>query len=199
MTQRKRIAAIVTEYFSGSHADVIVTKFLKGFPTDGGFLEPRVSLESLYIDQISESDIGVELAAEYGVQVYPSIVQALTLGGDELAIDGVLLIGEHGDYAWNEKQQQLFPRKYFLEQICGVMATSGRPVPVFSDKHLSYNWHDAQWMTDRMSELGAPFMAGSSLPVVWRNPWLEHELETPLGRSRGDWLLRFGDLRLPHT
>ena len=183
MTQRKRIAAIVTEYFSGSHADVIVTKFLKGFPTDGGFQEPRVSLESLYIDQISESDIGVELAAEYGVPVYPSIVQALTLGGDELAIDGVLLIGEHGDYAWNEKQQQLFPRKYFLEQICGVMATSGRSVPVFSDKHLSYNWHDAQWMTDRMSELGAPFMAGSSLPVVWRNPWLEHELETPLDEA----------------
>ena len=178
MAERKRIAAIVTEYFAGSHADVIVTKFLKGFPTDGGLLEPRVSLASLYIDQVSERDIGVDLAAEYDVPIYPSIVQALTLGGDELAVDGVLLIGEHGDYAWNEKQQQLFPRKYFLEQICGVMATSGRSVPVFSDKHLSYNWHDARWMTDRMSELGAPLMAGSSLPVVWRNPWLEHELET---------------------
>jgi len=183
MPQRKRIAAIVTEYFAGSHADVIVTKFLKGFPTDDGFLAPRVDLVSMYIDQISDRDIGLGIAAEHGVTVYPSIVKALTLGDDELAVDGVLLIGEHGDYAWNEKQQQLFPRKYFLEQICGVMATSGRGVPVFNDKHLSYNWQDAQWMMERMAGLAAPLMAGSSLPLVWRNPWLEHDLETPIDEA----------------
>ena len=32
----------------------------------------------------------------------------------------------------------------------------------------------------RARQLDAPFMAGSSLPVCWRDPWLEHELETPL-------------------
>ena len=176
--ERKKIAAIVTEYFSRSHADVIVTKFLKGFPTDEGFVNPRVTLASLYIDQIfPDRDIGQRIADEHDVPIYPSIVKALTLGGDQLAVDGVLLIGEHGDYAWNEKGQQLFPRKYFMEQICGVMATSERAVPVFSDKHLSYNWHDARWMVDRAAELGAPLMAGSSQPVVWRNPWLEHELD----------------------
>ena len=31
MSERKKIAAIITEYRPGSHADVIVTKFLKGF------------------------------------------------------------------------------------------------------------------------------------------------------------------------
>ena len=129
MSGRKRIAAIVTEYFAGSHADVIVTKFLKGFPTDDGFQAPRVDLVSLYIDQLSDRDIGRTIAEEHGVPIHTSIVEALTLGGDELAVDGVLLIGEHGDYAWNEKEQQLFPRKYFLEQICGVMATSGTAVP----------------------------------------------------------------------
>ncbi len=180
MPERKRIAAIITEYRPDSHAEVLVTKFLKGFPTDEGLFAPRVDIASFYIDQIADEDIGLQRAAEHGVPVYPSIVKALTLGTEELAVDGVLLIGEHGDYAWNEKEQHLFPRRYFMEQICGVMATSGRSVPVFNDKHLSYSWDNAMWMCNRAQELGVPFMAGSSLPVTWRSPWLEHELGTPI-------------------
>jgi hypothetical protein len=180
MSEPKKIAAIITEYRPNSHAEVIVGKFLKGFPTDEGLLAPRVEVASLYVDQFPEQDLARAVAAEHGVPIYPSIVKALTLGGRELAVDGVLLIGEHGDYAWNEKEQQLFPRRYFMEQICGVFATSRRAVPVFNDKHLSYNWHDARWMYERTRQLGAPFMAGSSLPVGWRRPWLEHALETPI-------------------
>jgi hypothetical protein len=180
MSERKKIAAIITEYRPRSHADVIVTKFLKGFPTDDGLLEPRVDIVSMYIDQFPDADISRSIAAEHDVPIFPSIVKALTLGGNKLAVDGVLLIGEHGDYAWNEKEQHLYPRKYFMEQICGVLATSGCAVPIYNDKHLSYNWHDAKWMYDRARQLGAPFMAGSSLPLGWRNPWLEYELETPV-------------------
>jgi len=110
------------------------------------------------------------------VPIYESIPQALTLGGKELAVDGVLIIGEHGDYAWNEKEQHMYPRKFFFEQVCGVFATSGRSVPVFTDKHLSYNWHDAKWMYDRAKALNVPFMAGSSVPVAWRKPWIEYDL-----------------------
>ena len=95
-------------------------------------------------------------------------------------MDGVLSIGEHGDYAWNEKEQQLYPRRYFMEQICGVMATAKRGVPVFNDKHLSYSWTDALWMYQRAQAVGAAFMGGSSLPVCWRQPWVEHELEAPV-------------------
>jgi len=180
MAEPKKIAAIITEYRPNSHADVIVTKFLKGFPTDQGLIAPRVKIASMYVDQFAGNDLSRAMAASHGVPIYPSIVKALTLGGSELAVDGVLLIGEHGDYAWNEKGQHLYPRKPFMEQICGVLATSGRAVPIYNDKHLSYNWHDAKWMFDRAAQLGAPFMAGSSLPLAWRNPWLEHELETPL-------------------
>ena len=183
MSDRKRIAAVITEYFAGSHADVLVTKFLKGFPTDDGRFAPRVDLVSMYIDQFTENDVGRTIADEHNVLIYPSIVKALMCGGEELAVDGVLLIGEHGDYAWNEKEQQLFPRKHFMEQICGVIATSGGAIPVFSDKHLSYNWHDAKWMYDRAAELNMPFMAGSSLPLVWRNPWLEHNRETDISEA----------------
>jgi hypothetical protein len=180
MSQRKKIAAIVTTYRPHSHADVIVTKYLKGFPTDDAVLEPRVEVASMYVDQFPRNDLSRRFAAEHNVPIYNSIPEALCLGGKELAVDGVLLIGEHGEYAWNEKEQHLYPRKYFLEQICGVMATSKRSVPVFNDKHLSYNWHDAKWMYDRMQQLNAPFMAGSSLPTCWRDPWLEHPKETPL-------------------
>lgn len=176
MAERKKIAAIVTAYFPRSHADVVVTKFLKGFPTDEGLLAPKVDIVSMYLDQIHERDIGVETAKAFGVPIYESIPQALTLGGKELAVDGVLIIGEHGDYAWNEKEQHMYPRKFFFEQVCGVFATSGRSVPVFTDKHLSYNWHDAKWMYDRAQELNVPFMAGSSVPLAWRKPWIEYDL-----------------------
>ena len=181
MAERKKIAAIVTSYFPRSHADVIVTKFLKGFPTDEGLLPPEVDVASMYLDQVHfRDDIGRAIAGEFGVPMYDSINRALTLGGNELAVDGVLLIGEHGDYAWNEKGQHLYPRKYFFEQICGVFASSGRSVPVFNDKHLSYNWRDAKWMYDRACELEVPFMAGSSVPLAWREPRIEYALDADI-------------------
>ena len=93
-------------------------------------------------------------------------------------MDGVLIIGEHGDYSGNERTRQMYPRKYFFEQVCGVLATSGRAVPVFNDKHLAYSWTDCVWMYERARELGAPFMAGSSIPVIERIPELEHEAGT---------------------
>ena len=126
MAERKKIAAVVTTYFPPSHADVIVGKFVRGFPTDEGLLPPQVDVVSLYMDQIAEEDVGTPLAKKHGIRLSHSIPDALGLGGKELAVDGVLSIGEHGDYAFNEKGQHLYPRRHFLEQICGVMASSGR-------------------------------------------------------------------------
>ena len=102
MSERKKIAAIATAYYPFSHADVIISKFLKGFPADGELLAPDVDIVSMYMDQRSERDVGEQLAREHGVEIYFSISSALCLGGSELAVDGVLIIGEHGDYAWNE-------------------------------------------------------------------------------------------------
>ena len=191
MAKRKKIAAIVTEYRVPAHADVIVGKFIKGFPTDEGLLEPRVDIAAMYLDQIPENDIGLQISREYGIPIYQSIPAALCLGGDKLAVDGVLSIGEHGSYAFNEKEQHLYPRRFFFEQIAGVMATSGRSVPVFSDKHLSYNWRDARWMYDRAVELKIPFMAGSSVPLLWRDPWLEHDPDTSIEEAV---MLSFGGI-----
>ena len=188
MPERKRIAAIVTTWFRGSHADLIASKFATGFPTDDGLIQPEVELKSLYMDQVHWNDIGIEFAREHGIAIYPSIRGALTLTppsqtghwptaedwrDGELAVDGVLIIGEHGDYPLNERGQRLYPRRHFFEQVCAVFAASGRSAPVFIDKHLSYNWADARWMYDRSVDLNVPLMAGSSLPVAERTPPIE--------------------------
>ncbi|MCY3777289.1 MAG: hypothetical protein OXH11_15040, partial [Candidatus Aminicenantes bacterium] len=141
-----RIAAVVTTFFPNSHAGVIVDKFLRGFPTDEGVIPPRSTIVSLYIDQIHERDVGRQIAYEFDIPLYESIRAALTLGGDDLAVDAVLLIGEHGDYPRSELGQEMLPRRYFFEQIAGVISEAGRPIPVFNDKHLSYRWDDAAWM-----------------------------------------------------
>lgn len=178
--ERKKIAAIVTEYFPMSHADVMIAKFLMGIPCDDGLHPPRIQIASLYLDQVNARDIGLAAARQFGVPVYPSILRALTLGGETLAVDGVLVIGEHGEYAVNELGQTLYPRKHLFEQVAGTLASSHKSLPVFVDKHLSYNWPDALWMYRRARELALPFMAGSSLPVGWRRPFMEYPLGTPI-------------------
>ncbi len=171
--KRPRIAAIVTEYRPGSHAEAIVTRLLEGYEIAGVHHQPRVEIVSLYTDQLPQNDISREVAARHGVPIYPSVVETLTLGGRALAVDGVLVVGEHGDYANNEKGQKLYPKRHFIEVITTVMHTSGRVVPVFSDKHLSHNWKDARWIYDTARKMNIPFMAGSSLPFATRIPPLE--------------------------
>ena len=166
MSQPLRIAAVVTTFFPNSHAGVLVPKFLRGFPTDDGLISPRSQIASLYIDQIHARDIGLQLAREYDIPVCESIRSALTLRGSELAVDAVLLIGEHGDYPRSALGQEMLPRRYFFEQICGVIAEAGHPIPVFSDKHFSYRWSDAEWMYQTAKTLNVPFWAGSALPIM---------------------------------
>lgn len=183
MAEPFQIAAIVTSFPGRSHAAAIVMKFLRGFPTDDGLIEPRTKIASLYIDQRHAEDIGRQVAHEFGVPVYESIRGALTLGGDSLAVDAVLSIGEHGDYPRSALGQEMLPRRYFFEQICGVIADSGRPIPVFSDKHLSYRWDDAAWMYRTAKELGVPLWAASALPVSWRRPNFDHPMGEPLDEA----------------
>src|SRR5205085_1777451 len=164
----KRIAAVVTEYRHNSHADVIVGKYLEGFRQNGQPPGPRSKIVSMYTAQVPKNDMSREKAKQHNVPIYPTIWEALTLGGDRLAVDGVLLIGEHGNYPYNEKGQHLYPRyELFLEITDGFRAAK-KSVPVFSDKHLSYNWHKAKRMVEISHELKFPLMAGSSIPVAYR-------------------------------
>ena len=164
----KRIAAIITEYRPVSHADVIVGKYFEGFRQNNQPPGPRSRIVSMYTAQVPKNDMSREVAQKHGVPIAANIWQALTLGGERLAVDGVLLIGEHGDYPWSEKGQHLYPRYELFLEIADVFRATGKSIPVFNDKHLSYNWWKARRMVDLSRELKFPFMAGSSIPVAYR-------------------------------
>jgi len=177
---RKRIAAIATVYFRYSHADDIITKFIEGYAVAERTHRPHCEVVSLAIEQFPQSDIGRGMAARYGIPLFASPMGAVTLGGSKLGVDGVLLIGEHGDYPINAKGQQLYPRRRLFAEIVETFRRSGRSVPVYNDKHFSYSWTDAEWMYRQSRELGFPMMAGSSVPVAWRRPPLAFRKGIPL-------------------
>lgn len=174
MSKRPKIAAVVTEYRKFSHGQHIVDRFLEGYGWNSRHHRPEMDVVSLYVDQFPEGDLSGDRVARFpSMKLYPTIADALTLGGNDLAVDGVLLIGEHGDYPANEKGQRLWPRYEMYKQIVSVYRTTGKSAPIFNDKHLSWKWEWAKEMYDTAHQLGFALMAGSSLPVTWRIPSVE--------------------------
>ncbi|MBL8177995.1 MAG: hypothetical protein JNK48_25180 [Bryobacterales bacterium] len=169
----RKIAAIITEYRPNSHADVIVGKYLEGFNQDGQPPYPRNKIVSMFTEQAPKTDMSRGMARKYNVPLYRTVYEALTLGTGRLAVDGVLLIGEHGDYPMNDKEQKLYPRFEMFLKITDVFRQSGRAVPVFNDKHLSWSWVQAKRMVEISRELKFPMLAGSSVPVAWRIPAID--------------------------
>jgi hypothetical protein len=165
-----RVAIVTTIYKYLSHGQHIGDRFLIGYPIDGTWHLPNVKVVSLYVDQKPEGDLSGERAREFGFKVYPTIAEALCCGGNKLACDAVLIVAEHGDYPSNDKGQKLYPRYEFFQQCLGVFKASGRSVPVYNDKHLSYSFEKARAMVQTSHELGFPMLGGSSLPVTWRLP-----------------------------
>lgn len=178
----KRIAFLCNIYFPVSHADSIGSKLFLGSPMDRNqeIAPPKLKIVSMYIDQIGANDIGVQMAKKNNVTVYPTVADALTLGGDKLAVDGVVYFGEHGDYPYNRLGEKMYPRMNILEQIFKVFDASNKSVPVYSDKALSYSWLDSKWIYDRANELNVPMMTGSSLTYTSRVPYLVHPLGTKI-------------------
>jgi len=169
----KKIAAIITEYRPGSHADVVVGKYLEGFNQDDRPPYPRSKIVSMFTEQIPKADMSRERAAKYKVPIFRTVDEALTLGGSKLAVDGVLLIGEHGAYPVNDKAQTLYPRFEMFLKITDVFRQSRTSVPMFNDKHLSWSFRQARRMVEISREMKFPMLAGSSVPVGRREPAID--------------------------
>ena len=125
----KRIAAVLTEYWLGSHADVVIGKYLEGYNQDDKPPYPRSKIVAMFTEHVPKNDMSRPMAKKYGVPIFRTVQEALTLGGDKLVVDGVILIGEHGDYPVNDKAQTLYPRFEMFLKITDVFRQSGRSVP----------------------------------------------------------------------
>ena len=210
---RPRVAALCTVYRPRSHADVIVSKLLGDYswphvydrdaldygetvrtltetplPTDidGRIRRPRVDVASMFIDQFPENDLSRGWSERTGVPILPSIRDAITLGTDTIAVNGVLIIGEHGEYPLNARGQRLYPRRAWFDAVADVFEELGSVVPVFIDKHLGVGWEDARAIVDRAARLGIPLMAGSSVstaPVSWRSPRVDIPIGTQIHQA----------------
>ena len=171
-----KIAAILTAFFYRSHAHVILENFLVPYLFNGRVVDPRKEFQiaGFYVDQFpANSDMARATAKQFQIPIYDSITEAVCLGGDKLAVDAVLLICEHGEYPFNEKGQELYPKKPFFDEVASVFKKSGRVVPVYCDKHLSHSWSEAKEMVDTSGEMGFELMAGSSVPLAQRIPNVE--------------------------
>ncbi|MCC6586135.1 MAG: hypothetical protein IT168_05400 [Bryobacterales bacterium] len=197
--KKKRIACISSTYHVRSHSDNFITRLLEGYWIHEKYYEPQFEVASLWMDQVHPGDIGHRLSKAYGFPVTKSIADALTLGTGKLAVDGVVIVCEHGNYPTNEKDQHLYPRYEFFEQVVNVFKSSRRSCPVFTDKHLSWDWKKAKQMYDWSKELKFPLMAGSSVPVTFRRPAYDVPLGTELESAisvGGGWV---GDGGLFHV
>ncbi len=181
--RRPRIAFLGTVVRRHSHAQHFLDRHTLGYTWNGRWQEPRIEVGSVFIDQFPTEDLAKSRIKRHDLDLYPTIEEALTLGGSKLAVDGVVLIGEHGDYPTNEKGQHLYPRYDWFKKVVKVFEDSGRSVPVFNDKHLSTDWDECVEMVEDSRRLGFAFLAGSSLPVTRRMPAVDMPLGTRLKES----------------
>ncbi len=187
-----RVAAINSIYRLKSHAYHIAGRFIHGYTINGLHHQPPFRLVRMFDQQQPDDDLGPEVCQKHGIELCSSVAQAL--GGDKLDVDAVLLIIEHGEYPQNERHQVLYPRFELFQEIVDVFRKSGRSVPVFVDKHLSFDHQKAAKMVAASKELKFGLMAGSSLPVTWRMPEFNPPLGTPfeegiavIGYDRSTW------------
>lgn len=176
--RKPRVAAINSIYRLRSHAYHIAGRFIYGYTRNGFHHQPPFELVRMWNHQQPENDLGPRVCKTHGIELCQSIPEAL---GEKngMDVDAILLIIEHGDYPVNERGQVLYPRYDFFSQIVDVFKRTGRCVPVFVDKHLSYDHRLAAKMVATAKDMKFGLMAGSSLPVTWRRPEIEPTLGTP--------------------
>jgi hypothetical protein len=159
-----RIACILNAYFPNSHADVFIGRLLDGYRLNGRWHSPKLQTVSFYVDQFPFNDMAREQAAEYGIRICKSVSEAID------GVDGIAVIGEHGNYPRTPRGNFMYPRKRYFDEIVSNFEKQGRVLPLHNDKYFAYDWADAKSMADRIRTLKIPFACGSTLPLSWQKP-----------------------------
>ncbi|HAT18668.1 MAG TPA: hypothetical protein DCS85_00780, partial [Verrucomicrobiales bacterium] len=101
-TTRKKIAFLGSVVRTHSHSQHFLDRLALGYGWRGAWQEPRLEIASVFIDQFpDQTDLARQRVKKYGLKLYPEIEEALTLVTGKLAVDGVVIIAEHGDYPSN--------------------------------------------------------------------------------------------------
>src|SRR3974390_2383390 len=86
---KPRVAIVMNVYFPNSHADVFVSRLLDGYRLNHEWHSPRLEAVSFYVDQFPATDMAREQADEHGIRIFPTVSEAVRLGGPRLAVDAV--------------------------------------------------------------------------------------------------------------
>lgn len=175
---KPRVACILNTYFPNSHADVFVSRLLDGYRLNHAWHDPRLETVSFYVDQFPANDLAREQAEEHGIKIFPSVTEAIRMGGSRIAVDAVAIIGEHGVYNRSPRGNFMYPRWRYFDEVTRAMREEKRVLPMYQDKYFAYDWADARRTYDRVREMKIPFMCGSTVPLSWQIP--------PLNLARGE-------------
>src|SRR3954470_24904869 len=93
-TTRMKVAFVGTEVRTHSHAQHFLDRMTLGYTWAGRWLAPRIEVASIFIDQAPAGDLSKGRIARHRLKPFPTIEEALTLGGPRLAVDGVVIIAE---------------------------------------------------------------------------------------------------------
>ena len=167
------MACVLNTWFPNAHADVFVSRLLDGYRLNHEWHAPRLEVVAFYVDQFPDNDMAREEAEEHGIPIFPTVAEALRVGGAKLAVDAVAVIGEHGDYPRTPRGNFMYPRRRYFDEIARVMRQDGRVVPMYQDKYFAYSWDDAKHMYDSMKQMRIPVLCGSTVPLAWRRPPLD--------------------------
>jgi hypothetical protein len=88
---RRAVAAVVNEYWAGSHADLFVTKLCDGYEVMWTPVRPHIDVTSLYVHDPGPTDIGSRIAKDRGIDMFQSVAEAVRSGGPRVAVDGGVL------------------------------------------------------------------------------------------------------------
>lgn len=179
---RPRFAAVVNEFWSGSHADLIVGRLHDGYEVLWTPTDPLCELASLYVLDPGPTDLGASRTQEWGLGSAGSLAEALSAQGTGVDVDGVVLIAERNPRSGRPEEfdgrgRPKDRRHEMFMQVAAECERSGRRVPVFLDKHLGNSWAEISEIYATSRRLSIPLMAGSSVPVTVRCP----PVEIPLG------------------